>query len=268
MIIWVLMAAMLLLLLVMSVIFVTHLRRTRKQMDMMMSKISNLYMRQTQAASVRHETEQSRSIREENSEGLPPIYHHPGLPRSIAPTFDDSPVPPQPVQTEPQAASQPSFPQAARQSDSPFRPASQPVAQQTQPAVTSPAQTADVTEEPLFQVKSRGAESDDELIASLKALIDKNLSNPDLSVNDLAAELCVSRSGLFAKVKEATGETPNKMINDARLEKATKLLEEGKKPINEICYLVGYSSPSYFTRCFSKQYGMTPHEWMRNKGQQ
>lgn len=104
--------------------------------------------------------------------------------------------------------------------------------------------------------------SDDLFIQKLKDLIDKNLASPELSVAQLAEELCVSRSGLFAKVKAAVGDTPNNMITDARLAKAQQLLVEGKKPISEICYLVGFSSPSYFSRCFDKKFGMTPHAWM------
>ncbi len=113
--------------------------------------------------------------------------------------------------------------------------------------------------------RSGSTVSEDVFIQNLKELIDKKLSDPELSVPMLAAELCVSRSGLFAKVKEATGDTPNNMINEARLQKATLLLEEGKHHINEICYLVGFSSPSYFTRSFDKRFGMTPHQWMDSK---
>lgn len=107
--------------------------------------------------------------------------------------------------------------------------------------------------------------SDDLFIQKLKELIDKNISNPELSVAQLAEELCVSRSGLFAKVKAATGDTPNNMIVDARLAKAQSLLEDGKRPISEICFMVGFSSPSYFSRCFDKKFGMTPHAWMHNR---
>ena len=47
--------------------------------------------------------------------------------------------------------------------------------------------------------------------------------------------------------------------------KAQSLLEEGKRPISEICFMVGFSSPSYFSRCFDKKFGMTPHAWMNNR---
>lgn len=105
-------------------------------------------------------------------------------------------------------------------------------------------------------------------VEKLNQYIEQHLSNPDFSVNTLAQELCVSRSSLFAKVKDATGETPNNLLVKARLSAAAKLLEKKERAVNEICYMVGFSSPSYFSRCFVKYYGITPHEWAnKNKNQ-
>jgi len=105
-------------------------------------------------------------------------------------------------------------------------------------------------------------ESEDFLL-KLDRLIAENLANPDLSVAFLAREMAVSRSGLFAKIKELSGETPNKRINQARLNAAAKLLAEGHHPIGEICYMTGFSSPSYFSKSFLAQFGITPHEWVQ-----
>ena len=79
----------------------------------------------------------------------------------------------------------------------------------------------------------------------------------------LAKELAISRSGLFTKVKELTGESPNNLINQARLNAAAKLLSEGGRSVGEICYMTGFSSPSYFSKSFVNQFGFTPHEWMQ-----
>ena len=80
--------------------------------------------------------------------------------------------------------------------------------------------------------------------------------------------MATSRSGLFAKVKQLTGETPNNLIVQARLNAAAKLLSEGKQSVGEICYLTGFSSPSYVSKSFSAQFGFTPHEWtLMNKGE-
>ena len=87
-----------------------------------------------------------------------------------------------------------------------------------------------------------------------------------VSVNELAKELFVSRSGLFVKVKELTGSTPNHLIINARLEAAARLLRESGRPVGEICYMVGFSSPSYFAKCFSRRYGVTPNGFGRLPG--
>ena len=108
-----------------------------------------------------------------------------------------------------------------------------------------------------------GTAGQDDFLTRLDRVISENLSNPALSVPFLAKEMATSRSGLFAKVKQLTGETPNNLINQARLNAAAKLLSEGRHSVGEICYLTGFSSPSYFSKSFSAQFGFTPHEWMQ-----
>ena len=105
--------------------------------------------------------------------------------------------------------------------------------------------------------------AEEDFLQRLDRLINENIANPDLSVAFLAKELAISRSGLFAKAKELCGETPNKLINQARLNAAAKLLSEGGHSIGEICYMTGFSSPSYFSKSFTAQFGFTPHEWMQ-----
>ncbi len=107
---------------------------------------------------------------------------------------------------------------------------------------------------------------DEPFMDRINAIIRANISNVDLSVEMLAKELCVSRSSLFVKIKEAFGDTPNKLILDARLKAACQLLLEGQYAINEISSMVGFNSPSYFSKCFMKQFGSTPHDWVRKQG--
>ena len=102
---------------------------------------------------------------------------------------------------------------------------------------------------------------DDDFLTRMQQIIEENFSNPDLSVNYLASRLSISRSGLFAKIKSLSGMTPNEMIALVRLKKAATLLKEKKYQINEICYMVGFSNPSYFSKCFKKQFGITPAEF-------
>lgn len=104
--------------------------------------------------------------------------------------------------------------------------------------------------------------ADKELLARMDAVIEKNLAESEFSVEDLAGELCMSRSTLFEKIKSVSGLTPNNYIRLARLKKAAEYLSGGEYMINEVCYLVGFSSSSYFTKCFKKQFGMLPTEFV------
>ena len=101
-------------------------------------------------------------------------------------------------------------------------------------------------------------DKDQAFLDKMETVIEQNFSNPDLSVDYLASELNVSRSGLFAKIKALADVTPNEMIQVIRLKHAASLLLSGNYRVNEVCYMVGFSSPSYFAKCFQKQYGCTP----------
>ena len=109
--------------------------------------------------------------------------------------------------------------------------------------------------------KNPAPDRQEDFLLRLDRLITDNIANPDLSVEFLAREMAISRSGLFARTKELSGETPNKLINQARLNMAAKLLSEGRHSIGEICYMTGFSSPSYFSKSFFSQFGVTPHDW-------
>lgn len=102
---------------------------------------------------------------------------------------------------------------------------------------------------------------DQEFLDKMEKVIEQNFSNPELSVDYLASELSVSRSGLFAKIKALADVTPNEMIQVIRLKHAASFLLSGNYRVNEVCYMVGFSSPSYFAKCFQKQYGCTPAKY-------
>lgn len=102
---------------------------------------------------------------------------------------------------------------------------------------------------------------DCEFLSQLTALIEENFSNASLSVDFLAQGLGISRSGLYAKIRTLADSTPNELIQITRLKRAAQLLSENKYRINEICYMVGFNSPSYFTKCFQRQFGMKPGEF-------
>ena len=104
------------------------------------------------------------------------------------------------------------------------------------------------------------------ILADVINVINENLSKEDLCVQDIANELALSRSKLYRKIKELTGKSANEMIRNMRLEKSKELLEVTEMTIGEICYKVGFSSPSYFTKRFKEHTGLIPKEYrLRNK---
>ena len=105
--------------------------------------------------------------------------------------------------------------------------------------------------------------SDQDFINRLNEEIDKNISDSDFSIESLTDKLFISRSNLQRKLKSICGVTPGDYLRTYRLKKATQLLLEDGLRINEVVYEVGFSSPSYFTKCFVKQYGVLPKEFIK-----
>jgi signal transduction histidine kinase/DNA-binding response OmpR family regulator/ligand-binding sensor domain-containing protein len=99
--------------------------------------------------------------------------------------------------------------------------------------------------------------------SKLTWLVDANMDNPDFSVDHLCLELGINRSKLYGIVKEITGMTLGHYILKIRLEKAADLLRNTDMTITETCYKIGICSPSYFTRAFKTQFGMTPSEFVK-----
>lgn len=119
---------------------------------------------------------------------------------------------------------------------------------------------------PLIHLKSMAYSKADELfLAKLHDTIHKNIANPDLDVEHLAENMHMSRPTLYRKIKSISDLTPNELINLARLKKAAELLNEGVLRIYEISELVGYSSQTHFGRNFSKQFGMSPTEYINQQ---
>jgi len=105
---------------------------------------------------------------------------------------------------------------------------------------------------------------DKEFITKVLSFINDNISNDKLNVENLAGELLLSRSKLYRKIKALTGDTANEFIRKIRLENAKRLIENSELTISEICYKVGFSSPSYFTKCFRDHFNILPTE-LRDK---
>ncbi len=117
--------------------------------------------------------------------------------------------------------------------------------------------------EPIEKLSSIPA--DQVFLKNLEDLIEKNFSNPDLNIDFLSRELGMSRSTFFNRIRELVDVSPNQMIQLVRLKHAARLLQEGGNSITQISYMVGFSNASYFAKCFQKQFGVTPGEFIKQK---
>ncbi len=95
-------------------------------------------------------------------------------------------------------------------------------------------------------------------LASFREAVESRLYDSDLSVDDLAAAMNLSRVQLYRKVKAITGSSPVELLRTARLNRAYQLLLTTDKSVSEVAYAVGFTAPSYFTKCFKEEYGMVP----------
>ena len=95
-------------------------------------------------------------------------------------------------------------------------------------------------------------------ITRFKEVVEARLADSDVSVEDLAADMNLSRVQLYRKVKAISGSSPVELLRTARLNRAYQLLLTTDKSVSEVAYSVGFTAPSYFTKCFKEEYGMVP----------
>ncbi|UCS91838.1 response regulator [Echinicola marina] len=105
--------------------------------------------------------------------------------------------------------------------------------------------------------------ADEEFLSQANEAILENLSNETFGVNELAEILCMSQSSLLRKIKGVSEMTPNGYIRLVRLKKAAEMLQEGQYTVTEISERVGFNSPSYFSKCFQKQFGELPKDFSK-----
>jgi AraC-like DNA-binding protein/ligand-binding sensor domain-containing protein len=108
--------------------------------------------------------------------------------------------------------------------------------------------------------------SDEKFLLDITRIIEQNMDDSDLNVNTLSAKSGISAKQLYRRIKAITGMTAVAYIRDQRLKKAASLLSKGSFTVSEVMYRVGFSSASYFTRCFCDEYGVPPSEY--NEGEQ
>ncbi len=110
------------------------------------------------------------------------------------------------------------------------------------------------------KTKEKTTSLDNQFIQKVLKYINAHLSDPNLSSESLEEEMFLSRSQLYRKLKALTGSSVNEFIRNVRLEKAKELLESKQFSISEVTFKVGFASPSYFTKCFKKRFGILPTE--------
>lgn len=126
----------------------------------------------------------------------------------------------------------------------------------------------------LFSGNSKEEEKEEEMLGAqdqtfvtrLREVIRDNMGDSDFSVERIGEEIGLSRVQLYRKVKALTGQTPVELLRKARLERSRRLIEKTEKSVSEIAYEVGFTSPSYFNKCFKDEFGISPGA-MREKAQ-
>ncbi|WP_302374664.1 hybrid sensor histidine kinase/response regulator transcription factor [Alistipes timonensis] len=110
------------------------------------------------------------------------------------------------------------------------------------------------------------SKADENFMCKLDQYIMQHLEQAELSVKEMAEEMCMSSSNLFRKLKAITGKSPNEYLRIKRLKKAAELLQQNEYGVTEISLLVGFSSSTYFSSCFKKQFGITPTDFREGEG--
>ena len=109
------------------------------------------------------------------------------------------------------------------------------------------------------------SEADQHLLDEINHAIEEHMIDSNFNVTMLQEVMGIGNKQLYRKVKALTGMTPVEYIRNLRMQKAAKLLSAGKFSVSEVMYTVGFSNSSYFSKCFSKVFGMTPTEYMKQK---
>ncbi len=117
---------------------------------------------------------------------------------------------------------------------------------------------------PLATMDTEGLNSSDtEFIRTLQEVIQENLSNSELKIDDIVRQMHTSRANLYRKISGVLNMSPMDYLRVERLKQAARMLAENKYQISEVCYMVGFNSPTYFTKCFQKQFGVLPKDFIK-----
>lgn len=120
------------------------------------------------------------------------------------------------------------------------------------------------SKKPFFKVDNMHMpKADEEFMNKVMRIITDNVGEEDFNVETMSNLLCMSHSSVLRKIKLVFNMSPIELIRTVKLKKAAELIQEGKYLIGDICYMVGISSPSYFSKMFFKQFGISPKDFER-----
>ena len=105
------------------------------------------------------------------------------------------------------------------------------------------------------------SKSDEMFMKKIMDYVYDHIEDTELDVDDIAKAMYMSRATLYRKLKGISELSPNDFIRLCRLKRAAELLKENVYKVNEVAYIVGFSSPSYFSKCFQKQFGVLPKDY-------
>lgn len=125
-------------------------------------------------------------------------------------------------------------------------------------SLTQKGEDSENNDEDIISGNEKSFRRENEFLNRFLGCIDEHLADSDLSVEDIGDEMCLSRVQLYRKVKALTGKSPVEIIREERLRRGHQLLADSSLTISEIAYRVGFSSPSYFTKCYKDMFGKSP----------
>lgn len=108
-------------------------------------------------------------------------------------------------------------------------------------------------------------DSDELFLREAMDIVEENMSNTEFSVDQLVKGMGVSRSKLYLKLKALTGQSSSEFVRTVRLKRAVQLLENSNYSVKEVMYMTGFNTASYFSKCFKRQFGIVPSEYVSQK---
>jgi YesN/AraC family two-component response regulator len=108
-----------------------------------------------------------------------------------------------------------------------------------------------------------GNSTDEKFLRTIYDLLKANLDKPEFNINELSDVLNMSRSLVYKKIKMLTGLSPIEYVRSLRMQEAAKLLRTHQYKIFEVVYMVGFSDLKYFRKCFAREFGVSPSDYIK-----